>query len=172
MDAFYHGLSVPIFNPAYLLLLVSAGLYLGQRSTGHNLKLSLLLFGTLLLSLLLGLRLGWGGMPGVLLTPALLLGLLTAGSVALPGMAQMLLVALCGAALGGSLAGEARNGLEIPAILGSLVGMAVLFYYPMLLAEWLRKREWQRIGVRILGSWLAASALLTLAFIIRSNTAT
>ncbi|MET0090156.1 MAG: hypothetical protein ABW068_09100 [Candidatus Thiodiazotropha sp.] len=169
MEAFYHGLTLPILNPAYLLLLGSVGLYLGQQNSTDNLKLSLLLFGSLILCLFIGQRLDWGERAGALLTPALLLGLLTAGDAALPGIIRILLTVLCGAILGGSLAGAMRNEFEAVGILGSLVGMAVLFYYPMLLAEWLRKREWERIAIRILGSWLAASSLLTLAFIVRSK---
>jgi len=33
----------------------------------------------------------------------------------------------------------------------------------MVFADWFGKRSWQRIGLRVLGSWAAASSLLVLS---------
>jgi urease accessory protein len=47
------------------------------------------------------------------------------------------------------------------ALAGTAMGSAVLLTVLTWLASRLR-REWQRIGVRIVGSWMAASAILVL----------
>jgi len=37
----------------------------------------------------------------------------------------------------------------------------------MILAEYLQKKSWGKIGIRILGSWIAASAILVLALALK-----
>ncbi|MET0068245.1 MAG: HupE/UreJ family protein [Candidatus Thiodiazotropha sp.] len=170
MDAFYHGLMRPFLDLADLLLLVAAGLYLGQQSRGHLLKRSMWLFGALFVFLFLAYAADLTGPAWVSYLMTLLLGLLIAGNVALPGIPGTLLIIACGGMLGGSFeTPDASQAVSVVGILGSLAGIAVLLYYPMLLAEWMQKREWQRIAVRILGSWMAASTLLTLAFIVQTS---
>jgi hypothetical protein len=48
-------------------------------------------------------------------------------------------------------------------LLGSGLGICFLFLYPLAFADYFGDRNWQKIGVRIVGSWVAASAILVLA---------
>ena len=58
---------------------------------------------------------------------------------------------------------EALYGKEkFLTMLGTAVGMNILLLYVTGLANYMSKKDWQRIGVRIVGSWVAASSLLVL----------
>jgi hypothetical protein len=46
---------------------------------------------------------------------------------------------------------------------GSGMGLVLLFSYALALAEYFKKQAWQRVGIRVLASWIAASAFLALS---------
>ena len=78
-------------------------------------------------------------------------------------IAILLVAVICGLLIGLDSAQDHLGGREQFAMLfGSAVGIYLLLLYPMGLAEYLQRRQWQRIGVRVAGSWSAASALLVL----------
>jgi hypothetical protein len=59
---------------------------------------------------------------------------------------------------------DALSGKEkLVSLLGSGLALYLLFLYPMALADVFNKKPWQMIGVRVIGSWIAASSLLVLA---------
>ena len=75
-----------------------------------------------------------------------------------------ILGALAGFSLGIDSAQETLSGQEkLVSLFGSGVAIYFLALYPMALADYFNKKAWQKIGVRILGSWVAASSLLVLA---------
>ena len=57
-------------------------------------------------------------------------------------------------------------------LLGTGIGLYLLQIYPMALADYCNKKPWQRIGIRIIGSWIAAISFLVLALAISPNTPT
>lgn len=56
-------------------------------------------------------------------------------------------------------------GLAIETIAGAVIGAATIILVAALSAAHARC-DWQRIGVRIVGSWIAASAIMVLALIV------
>jgi hypothetical protein len=52
---------------------------------------------------------------------------------------------------------------RLAAMFGNSVSLYLLMLYPMALADRFNTLTWQKIGVRVLASWVAASALLVLA---------
>jgi hypothetical protein len=62
---------------------------------------------------------------------------------------------------------EDLSGLaESVSLFGNAVGIYLLLLYSMGFAEYFSSKSWQRIGIRILGSWMAASAFLVLALML------
>jgi uncharacterized membrane protein HdeD (DUF308 family) len=58
---------------------------------------------------------------------------------------------------------------KVVSLLGSGIGILLLLGGAMLFVDAFKKRAWQRIGVRIIGSWLAASAFLALTLSLYSR---
>jgi urease accessory protein len=161
VDGFYAGLLHPLAVPSQLLVLMSLALVLG----GHGLvayRSGMLAFlAALVLALLLGLiapSLDYG--PALLVCALLAAGLAMAAVPLGPGQ-----VGLMGA-LGGMLLGidtGAEQAGDPLLIYGACTGLALVTVIASDLV--LRcDRAWQRLARRVLGSWLAASAILGLAF--------
>ena len=50
-------------------------------------------------------------------------------------------------------------------------GIYLLLLYPIALADYFNKKAWQKIGIRIIGPWVAASSLLVLTLSLSSVSA-
>ena len=166
IGTFYNGLLHPLLVPAHLLILLGLGLLLGQQALPQS-------------------RWGWGafvvaflgGLAGAqvvalplpqsaLLAIALALGLLIAIGRPLKQPQTVLLSGLCGLAVGlDSPAGPSAMVDVLPAAAGTALGGILLLSYVGGLAA-RPTRSWQRIGVRIAGSWTAAAAGIVLAFLV------
>ncbi len=95
---------------------------------------------------------------------AVLVGLLIAAAPTLAPALCWAIVAVAGVLLGFDSAQAELSGRPlIMALAGSGVGICLLPLYPMMLVGRFAEVTWLRLGVRIIGSWIAASALLTLA---------
>ncbi len=76
----------------------------------------------------------------------------------------LLVAALSGFLLGLDSAQDVMVGkAKFFSLLGSGLGVCFLFTYALAFADYFGDRNWQKIGVRIVGSWVAASAILVLA---------
>lgn len=164
IDSLYNGFLHPLFVPAHLLLLIALGLFIGQKGPKQN----QLAIAVLLGSILVGLAVAWFDvalqLEVALLVVAALLGLMTASNLALGPRWCASIAAVVGLLLGMDSAQESLTGKEkLASLFGSGVGIYLLSLYPMAFADYFSKRHWQQIGVRIIGSWVAASALLVLA---------
>lgn len=167
-DSFTAGLLHPFVVPAHLLAVVGLGLLLAQRDFARA-SGAVYLFIAGLIAGLAAAGAGWSS-PAVqpaLLAVAALLGLLTAlawprlaGAAAPLALAAALAVGLDSAPASGPL--EAR----VASLLGTGLAALLLLLNVVALGLWLA-RPWQRIGQRVLGSWIAASALLVLALGLR-----
>ncbi len=167
IGSFYNGLLHPLLIPAHLILLIAIGLFVGQQAS----KITEIALGSFAFATMVGLILAWFTIGTQIVTFILVLstaiGLLIAINPAIqPPLNRYVAIslgALAGLALGMDSAQEALAGKEkLASLFGSGVAIYFLVLYPMTLADYFKKKPWQKIGVRVLGSWLAASSLLVL----------
>ena len=165
MNEFYNGVLHPLLVPAHVLLILATGLFLGQRGPREN-RLALPAF---LLAAAAGLALAGSPMApdtvrALLLAGTMAIGLLIAVGRRAPLPLYPAAGAFAGLFLGLDSTPEALEGRErILALVGTGVGLNLWLIYACGIADFFSKKPWQRIGLRILGSWVAASSLLVLA---------
>ncbi len=164
IDSFYSGLLHPVFVPAHLLLVIALGLYIGQRGVKDN-QSAVLAF---LVAVAIGLIAAWfsvgTNIEVLILSSAAFIGILIVASFAVNPYLCALIAALAGLLLGADSAQETLSGQDkFVTLFGSGLGLYLLLLYPMAAADVFHKKSWQRIGVRVFGSWIAASSLLVLA---------
>lgn len=164
LNSFLNGALHPLLIPAHVMILLGLGLLVGRQgsdSIGKTLPVFMLVaIPGVVLSLWFA---GGDTVSLILLGLAALLGLLVAAGWPLPpwGMAALAVVA---AVLVGIDSGqESFSGRDhYTALGGAVVGASLLLIYAAGFTEYLRKL-WQGIPLRVMGSWLAASALMVLA---------
>lgn len=164
INNFFNGVLHPLFVPSHLLLLVAVGLFLGQRGIRQNFPA----IGAFVAATISGLIAAWFSIGGdieiFLLAGGAFVGLLVVANIPARPAWCMLIAAITGFALAMDSAQETLAGTEkLLALFGSGVGIYLLLLYPMALADYFGHKAWQKIGVRIIGSWIAASCLLVLA---------
>ena len=161
---FYGGLLHPLFTPTHALAVLALGLLAGQQLPRWRWPQPL--------AYVVGLGVGFAVMvsalpPGpageILLATAVASGMLVALAQPLSPTLGCALVFTAGVALAldsppGVISVSEANVI----IIGTFCGATILFLALRELVAKLR-RHWQRIGVRIVGSWLAAIALMGLA---------
>lgn len=165
-----NGILHPLFVPAHLLLVIALGLLVGQQGVRSHIVAVWAYLG----GLVAGLVVAWHG--GVVkdlntqelavLSTAVLVALLVVIAARLPCWLLVLLGGWSGFILGiDSLQPELAGRARMAALFGSGVSLYLLLLYPMALADRLGHRHWQRVGIRVIASWIAASALLVLALL-------
>ena len=160
---FYGGILHPLVVPAHVLALVMLGLLAGQRGMAAVRRTYLGFLPALVAGLALsGTRFGGGQEPLLLLFSALA-GLL----VVVQGRWPIGVLLPAGAAVALLLGlDSAPEGLALGPYVATLTGTALGAFACLLLVADLSERAskgWQRIGLRVLGSWGAASATLVYA---------
>ncbi|MCG8381025.1 MAG: HupE/UreJ family protein [Gammaproteobacteria bacterium] len=164
IGTFYNGLLHPILVPAHLLLLVAVGLFLGQQdSKAIQPALGVFAFATIA-----GLTAAWfftaSQTETLILVLSAVIGLVIAVSPKIPLLLSVVIALLAGFLLGSDSAQEALSDKDkFVTLFGNGVAIYFLVFYSMVLVDYLNKKAWQRIGIRIVGSWVAASSLLVLA---------
>jgi len=163
MGDFYSGMLHPWVVPPHILTILATGFLLGQRGQ-RCIEAGLAAF---VASILLGLAAagyGVGGPPEVvLLSLAALLGVTVAALPTLPRTLCVVLAATTGLLVGADSAPDAPSlRATLFGLGGTGLGATLAIIYAAGLVEFL-KQPWQRIGVRVVGSWIAASAILVLA---------
>jgi urease accessory protein len=165
LQAFGDGLLNPLTTPAHVLTLLALALLMArqtQRFTG------LLVFALALAAGFLAIVLAVETTPArtVLLAVAAALGVMVAAAWA-PKFLAWLLAAIAGAALALDSPPQAVTIAEAyAAIAGTAVGACTMLVVVAAIAAH-ADAGWQRLGVRIVGSWIAASAILVLAVQLR-----
>jgi urease accessory protein len=162
-SAFLQGVLQPALKPVHALTLLALGLLFGR--CGHAAWGFLATFAAALAAGLTAIALAAGATPAVdiLLASAALAGLFVASQWSLPKFVGWLMAAMTGAAIGldspptatsiaAANATLVGSGIGACLVLAASAGGALLIRY-----------DWQRIGLRIVGSWIAASAILVLA---------
>ncbi|MDR3401894.1 MAG: HupE/UreJ family protein [Chthoniobacter sp.] len=172
MGNFASGLLHPWMTPTHVLVLLALGLWLGQH-VPLRLGMPCKVFAPLSAVALLLTTTGWVAVvpPPILLGIALVTAAVVALESRLPSSAGAVLLAVAAVAIGLDSAPETTStpSAVFSTLAGTWVGLGLglvnLAYYVSLAAE--RKRQWIRIGFRVVGSWIFAISLLMLAFALR-----
>ena len=163
---FYNGMLHPLLVPAHLLALLALGLLLGQRGL-PSMRLALPAF---ILTLIVGLAASsvtLGNSESWLLPGVICCGLLVVLQRDLPRVVCLLLAVALGALIGLDSPGDGVQGRERWLTLaGTALGGSLWLIFIAGFTD-LLQQPWQRIGIRVLGSWITASALLVLALAAR-----
>jgi hydrogenase/urease accessory protein HupE len=166
VGAFYSGVLHPFISPAHLIALVALGLLFGQRGVLASRHAMAALVAATAVGLWLSLRLSGPPEPELLLLAlGMLMGLGVVLALRLPGWVLPPLAILVGLAVG---FGSAPDGMapaqRSAALIGTLVGASLCVACLAGLVHHLQQLRWTgaRIGVRVVGSWLSASAILVL----------
>jgi len=164
-QAFAEGFLNPLLTPAHALTLLALALCVGQQK-GRG--AALLIFVLALAAGFLAIVLAVETTPArvVLLAVAAALGVMAAAA-RVPKPLVWLLAATAGAALA---LDSPPQAVTIAAAYATLAGTAVGACVVLLAITTVAGHataHWQRLGVRILGSWIAASAMLVLAVQLR-----
>jgi urease accessory protein len=171
-----NGLLHPLGTPPHLLILVGLGLLAGQRQP-PNLKKPLLVFVPLsAVALLLTITGATTSSidPKVLacLTScvALCAGTLVALEAPPPPLGYMALFAAAALILGFDSGVETGSiATKLQRLLGTWLSLSlVTFNLAYYVSHW-TKQKWQKIGIRVGGSWLIAISFLVLAFSLRGG---
>jgi hypothetical protein len=162
--ALYGGLLHPLLTPTHGLGLLGLGLLIGRQGTDRR-RLPRRLFALGLTVGLGALALAVGETPAnaVLLVAVAIAGALVAAGLPLPNLVLGPMACVIGAAIGLDSPPEVISLQDavvmlIGTALGALIGLGLVIECAARMA-----RDWQLIGVRVIGSWTAASALLAIA---------
>ncbi len=169
MSHFYGGMLHPFLVLSHGLCLLAFSLWVGQCGV-RTMRWS---YPALLVSMIVGLSLAGFSVPLGIASESTLL-MLTAGCgllVALHLQLPVIVVATTGAMIGLLVGADSGvDGLNrqqtFAALLGCWLGAAIGLVIVAGLVEALR-RPWQKVAVRVLGSWGTASAVLVLALAVR-----
>jgi len=167
-DNFTAGMLHPFFVLPHLLVILALGLFLDQQGIAKA--------RPALAAFVMALAGGFAGaaldlvsvfpVRGLLLGAALCLGLLVAWSRALP-YAVVPAAAVTGFAIAlDSLPEDGAVWSNLISAVGTSLSLSFTLLNVMAFASMLT-RGWQRIGLRVLGSWIGASALMVAALSLR-----
>jgi urease accessory protein len=161
--AFAGGFLNPLTVPAHVLAWLSLGLLIGSRPDGR--LIPALCFAAGLACGLAAIARAVGLTPAldVLLLISAISGALVALAVAMPRSLSAIIAAIAGVALG--LDSPPRT-VSIEAATAALIGTGLAAVLALAIVVTVTSRlthGWQRIGLRIVGSWIAASAILVMA---------
>jgi urease accessory protein len=164
LGGFYAGLLHPVLTPTHGLALLALGLLIGQQPVEKRL-LPQMLFALALAAALLALAFAVGETQAgaVLLAAVAITGALVAAAFRLPIVVLGPLAAVAGAAIGldsppNVISFQEAVVMLIGTGLGGSIALGLVVEGAARMA-----RDWQLIGVRVLGSWTAASAMLAIA---------
>ena len=100
---------------------------------------------------------------------AALAGSLVAIAHPLPEVAQYLFILVLGIAIGANLSFETTDWIDLSqTLLGAFAG-ALAVLYAMATTANPTTRDWHQIGVRVIGSWICACAIMVLALEARNR---
>jgi urease accessory protein len=162
VGGFYGGLLHPILVPTHVLSLLALGVCIGQQRAR---RMALLIFALALVAGLIAIAFAVVQTVAgdILLANAAVLGILIATARTLPQSLVWIFAAIAGAALALDSPPQAVTIAEGYAMLiGTALGACIALETIVEVAARLA-RPWQRLAVRILGSWIAASSILALA---------
>jgi hydrogenase/urease accessory protein HupE len=166
---FYGGMLHPVVVLPHLLALMVFALLLGQGGV----RAMRLAYPPFMLALMAGLFLaGFEVQPAlpaetILLLASMLAGLLVAAGRPPPGIVLAVLAGLLALVIGMDSGVTGLDRREtFAALFGCWLGAVLLVLVIAGVAE-MARRPWQRVALRVLGSWITASAALVLALALK-----
>jgi urease accessory protein len=162
--AFLGGLLHPIFVPTHMLALAVTGIVIGQQAPRARWMAMALFCGAMLLGFFVIVQAFAPRHVG-----EILLALAGAGGVMIALGRRLPQFVACGLAVAAGGAVALDSPPQAISVLNATITLFGTFWGASLLVlaaavgASLLSREWQRVAVRILGSWIAASAMLALA---------
>lgn len=160
---FVGGLMHPVMMPAHLLALLGLGLLAGQQTKGRTALITMFALGLIAGLLAITYAAGPSSANLVLTASAAVAGAWTAAARPLPPVLGWPLMSVAGAAIGLDSPPETASLREANhMLLGTGLAAAVILAALAALVARLN-RDWQRLALRIAGSWIAAAAILVLA---------
>ena len=166
---FVNGIAHPLITPAHLLILIGVGLLIGQHPP-LSLKIPVLIFApisgiALLLTAVTTIKAVY--LP-VLIAIALVAGILVALEKKPPAPVVWMLLAAGASAIGFDSGVESDSKTTIAkSLLGTWISLLVILCDAAIYAAFATKKEWLRVGLRVLGAWIIAVGVLVLAFSFR-----
>ncbi len=164
MGHFLNGVLHPLLVPEQVLLLLGLGLFYGQHQPNQH-KKNILYF---MLAVITGLFIS-DFLQGVDVSlPLLIIALIINFFIIIRRNFYppvfILLMLISGLLLGlDSAQTELTGKAKLVTLFGSGIGLYFLMIYTMALSESFSTQAWRIVAVRILASWLSASALMVLA---------
>lgn len=160
----FNGILHPLFAPAQLLSIIALGLWFGQNQPAkHQITVLAYLFAVIagLLASYFSLRFN---VSMALLLGASGIGLLIISNFKFPSLVYIACAMLLGFAIGlDSIQDDLSRKEKIISLFGNGVGIYFLLLYALALSESFSKKAWQTIAIRVLASWISASALMVLS---------
>jgi urease accessory protein len=166
-----NGALHPLMTPAHLLVILSLGLLLGQR-VPLRLKTPFRIFAPVSAAALLLTLGGWVDQVGepVLISIALVTAALVALEMNQPAWLGGLLCTAAAAAIGLDSTVDGGSTVSVlKTLAGTWLGLNAAVFYTAVCASNAEGRKWARTGIRVLGSWIIAIALMVLAFSLRKS---
>lgn len=160
---FAAGFAHPFLATEHLLALVALGLLIGRQTIRAPV---LALLGGLVAGVALGM-VATLPVQALILAGALAIGALIASNLRLPDMAVMLAAGVIGLMVGADTDGL-TGATAAMAFAGTVVGVLAIVLNCMALAQAARTRL-DGVPLRVAGSWIAAAAVLILAFLLRGG---
>lgn len=162
MDNFYNGVLHPVLVPAHVLLLIIFGLYVSQRGPTHVSSI-----GIIILSAFPGLIVSWfnvfDNLETILLILSAVVGIATAANSTVSSYFPKMLAVAIGVLIGADSTQTVLVGTErLTFFLGCGLGIILLVIFSWGLGDHARNFTWTKVGVRVIGSWITASAILVL----------
>jgi len=162
---FYGGLLHPLFVPTHAIAVLSLGLLIGPQMPHGRWPVAL--------AYAAGLGIGFAAMilafaPRFSAEALLAITAIVGALVALARVLPWPIVCVLALAVGIALAFDSSpGGISVREanviIVGTFCGAVILLWVILVVVASFR-REWQKLGMRILGSWIAASAVLALVW--------
>ena len=168
MSEFWSGVVHPFYTPAHVLLLVGLGLYMGQQ-VPRQIAVSVAAFSVASAFALAATTMATATAVAqpVLLTAAMCTAIAIVVERPLPTIACALLYAVSAILLGlDSSVEQAAPGPRAEMLLGTWLCMCFVVF-ELALVTFPLKRTWQRVGIRVAGSWILAISMLVIAFALK-----
>jgi urease accessory protein len=169
ISGFYNGILHPAVVPAHIMTLMALGLLLGQKGQSVFEK-GVPLFLISLLTALLANALGVKAEPdSIVLIDTMAIALLVVINKKWPFWLYSGLSIISGILIGlDSVQGNPLSRQIFMAGAGTIIGAGLLIFYIALLASKTSK-QWQKIGIRVVASWICAASLLVITLNLAKN---
>jgi len=170
MDNFYNGVLHPALVPAHALLLIIFGFYVSQRGPTYVGSI-----GMFVLAVFPGLMVSWfnvfDNLEIALLVLSVIAGIATAANLTMPSYLLKMLASATGFLIGADSSQSVLVDAErLTFFLGCGLGVILLASFSWALGDYARNLSWAKISVRVVGSWITASALLVLVLTLFKTT--